>query len=72
MTNVHQMTAVDCIGHKWIMLVVIVTKKKPLTQTDIIKSIRREPVPSGKTFQVKKKKLHRKRKHKGKVDTSEE
>ena len=47
------------------------TKTKPKTQADIIKLIRRETAPIEKTFQVKKKKIHRKRKHK-KVDTSGE
>lgn len=44
-------------------------KKKVKTQLDVIKSVRRTLPPSGQTFQTKKDKLHRKRKHKGKIDT---
>jgi hypothetical protein len=47
-------------------------KKKKVTQLDMIKSVRRELPPSGKTFQVKKDKPYRKRKYKGKIDTEVE
>jgi len=46
-------------------------KNKPKTQKDIIKSIRRELPPTGKTFEVKKDKPYRKRKHKGKIDSDQ-
>lgn len=45
--------------------------KKPKTQAEIIKSIRRELPPKGQTFQVKKDKPFRKRKHKGKIDSED-
>lgn len=47
-------------------------KKKKQTQLDLIKSVRREMPPNGQTFQVKKKKPFRKRKHKGKIDSDGE
>jgi hypothetical protein len=43
-------------------------KKKPLTQVDLIKNLRREIAPKEKTFKVKKNTPYRKRKHKGKID----
>lgn len=49
-------------------------KKKPkkIKQLDVIKSVRRELPPSGQTFQVKKNKPFRKRKHKGKIDSEDQ
>jgi len=47
------------------------TKTDTIKQTDLIKSIRRELPPKGQTFQVKKDRPFRKRKHKGKIDTDE-
>jgi hypothetical protein len=47
-------------------------KKKKISQIDLIKSVRRELPPSGKTFRVKKKESFRDRKHKGKIDITTE
>ncbi len=44
-------------------------KKKKQTQLDIIKSIRRDQPPMGKTFKVKKNQLFRKQKYKERIDT---
>lgn len=45
------------------------TKKK--TQLELIRSVRKEMPPTEKTIRSKKDTPFRKRKHKGKIDTSE-
>jgi hypothetical protein len=46
-------------------------KSKTIKQIDLIKAVRRELPPSGQTFQTKKDKPFRKRKHKGKIDSED-
>jgi hypothetical protein len=65
-------TALTSFSNKKIVVnseIVMPRKKRKKSQLDIIKSVRREMPPSGQTFQVKKNKPFRKRKHKGKIDT---
>jgi hypothetical protein len=47
-------------------------KSKKSTQLDIIKSVRRELPPKGKTFRIKKNEPFRKQKYKGKIDIAAE
>ncbi len=44
-------------------------KPKKKTQLDLIKSVRRELPPKGKTFRVKKNEPFRKQKYKAKIDS---